>query len=159
MRMGEGVEWGLHCCVTLAWLGDDERAWRARFAAEFGIAPAYLNKCLQALVRANILTSTPGARGGFLLARSPEKITLMDVVQAIEGPDDTFRCSEIRKRGAGACASAQSFKRPCAIAAAMKKAESAWRRELKSQTVADVMHAAPNAAMERTRLWHGKEPA
>lgn len=156
MRMGEGVEWGLHCCITLAWLDNDEPVSTARFAAEFGLAPAYLNKCLQALVRGGVLTSTPGARGGFLLARRPEKITLLDVVAAIEGLDEAFRCTEIRKRGVGACATAQDFKRPCAIAAAMRKAEGAWRRELKAQTLADVMNAAPNAAMQRTRLWHEK---
>ncbi|MFC6932409.1 Rrf2 family transcriptional regulator [Actinomadura yumaensis] len=46
-------------------------------------------------------TSTAGARGGFRLARPLERITLMDVVAAIEGPDDAFQCTEIRRRGAG----------------------------------------------------------
>ena len=139
MRMSEGVEWGLHCCITLAWLGDAAPVSTAKFAAEFGLAPAYLNKCLQALVRAGILTSTAGARGGFRLARRPDKVTLLDVVTAIEGNDEAFRCTEIRKRGIGACATAQAFTRPCAIAAAMRKAERAWRRELSAQTIADVM--------------------
>ncbi|WP_280206483.1 Rrf2 family transcriptional regulator, partial [Nocardia cyriacigeorgica] len=46
----------------------------------------------------------PGARGGFELARRPERITLMDVVSAIEGPDEAFRCTEIRRDGAGSTA-------------------------------------------------------
>ena len=156
MRMSEGVEWGIHCCVTLAWLGDDQPVSTAKFAAEFDIAPAYLNKILQALVRANILTSTAGARGGFTLAKRPDKITLWDVVSAIEGQDETFRCTEIRQRGAGACAAAKDFRRPCAIASAMRKAENAWRRELSAQTLAEVMNAAPQAAMQRTIVWHEK---
>lgn len=156
MRMCEKVEWGLHCLVTLAWLGDDVPVPTARLAAQFDLPPAYLNKSLQDLVRAGILASTAGAKGGFRLARPPAKITLLDVVTAIEGPEDSFRCTEIRKRGAGATSPAAEFNDPCAIAGAMHRAEMAWRRELASQTVADLMAAAPASAVRRTRCWHGR---
>nr|BFE48023.1 hypothetical protein GCM10017745_14500 [Saccharothrix mutabilis subsp. capreolus] len=99
--MGEGVEWAVHCCLNLAWIG--ERAIPAtRLAAYYELPAAYLNKQLQALARAGLLTSTPGPRGGFRLARAPERITLMDVVSAVEGPDQAFRCTEIRHRGPAA---------------------------------------------------------
>ncbi|CAL9675512.1 hypothetical protein SUDANB95_07811 [Actinosynnema sp. ALI-1.44] len=101
MRMGEGVEWAVHCCLNLAWVGD--RAIPAtRLAAYYELPAAYLNKQLQGLARAGLLTSTPGPRGGFRLARAPERITLMDVVSAVEGPGQAFRCTEIRHRGPAA---------------------------------------------------------
>ncbi|WP_031071580.1 RrF2 family transcriptional regulator [Streptomyces sp. NRRL WC-3742] len=151
MRMGEGVEWGLHCCLTLAWLGDEHPVPTARLAAWFDLPPAYLTKRLQALVRAGILTSTPGAKGGFRLGRAPELITLMDVVAAIEGTEEAFRCTEIRQRTEGAAAAGGDFRLPCGVATAMRRAELAWRRELAAQTVADLMAAAPAGAAERTR--------
>lgn len=114
-------------------------------------AATYLNKQLQALDRAGILTSTPGARGGFRLARAPERITLMDVVAAVDGPDDVFRCTEIRQRAGGASAAAPEFRRPCGIASAMRRAEMVWRRELAAQTLADLMADASVASAERTR--------
>ncbi|MFH8571216.1 RrF2 family transcriptional regulator [Streptomyces sp. NPDC017993] len=157
MKMSEGVEWGLHCCVTLAWLDGEGPVSTARLAASFELPAAYLNKRLQALVRAGILSSTPGARGGFRLARPPERITLMDVVAAIEGTDDAFRCMEIRRQGAGAEASGREFGRPCGIATAMRRAELAWRRELAAQTVADVMAGVPASAADRTRRWFASE--
>ncbi|MEU6115324.1 Rrf2 family transcriptional regulator [Streptomyces sp. NPDC047117] len=157
MRMSEGVEWGLHCCVTLAWLGDDRPVSTARLAAFFDLPAAYLNKRLQALVRAGILSSTPGARGGFRLARPPEAITLMDVVAAVEGPDEAFRCMEIRQQGAGAELSGRDFRQPCGIATAMRRAELAWRRELAAQTLADILAAAPAAAADRARRWFALE--
>ncbi|MFD3421171.1 RrF2 family transcriptional regulator [Streptomyces decoyicus] len=157
MRMSEGVEWGLHCCVTLAWLEGEGPVSTARLAASFELPAAYLNKRLQALVRAGILSSTPGARGGFQLARPPERITLMDVVAAIEGTEDAFRCTEIRQRGAGAEASGRESGRPCGISTAMRKAELAWRRELATQTIADVIAATPASAVERTRRWFSSE--
>ena len=46
----------------------------------------YLLKILQQLVRANILRSKRGPRGGFSLARSPKKITLLEVIEAVDGP-------------------------------------------------------------------------
>ncbi|MET7797631.1 RrF2 family transcriptional regulator [Streptomyces decoyicus] len=157
MRMSEGVEWGLHCCVTLAWLEGEGPVSTARLAASFELPAAYLNKRLQALVRAGILCSTPGARGGFQLARPPERITLMDVVAAIEGTEDAFRCTEIRQRGAGAEASGRESGRRCGISTAMRKAELAWRRELAAQTIADVIAATPASAVDRTRRWFSSE--
>ncbi|PZG07473.1 RrF2 family transcriptional regulator [Nonomuraea aridisoli] len=148
MRMGEGVEWGLHCCVTLGWLRDEGPVPIGRLAAWFDLPQEYLKKRLQALTKAGILTSTPGVRGGFALARPPERITLMDVVAALEGAAELFRCEEIRQRGAGA--EGARFSGPCGIAAAMRRAEMAWRRELAAQTIADLMAEAP-ASGERTR--------
>ena len=43
MRMSEGVEWGLHCCVTLAWLEGEGPVSTARLAASFELPAAYLN--------------------------------------------------------------------------------------------------------------------
>jgi Rrf2 family protein len=153
MRLSEGVEWTLHCCLTLGWLDSDKPVSTAKLAATFELPPAYLNKRLQALVRAGILASTPGVRGGFRLARPPEKVTLMEIVAAIEGPENAFRCTEIRRRGAGAERPAHEFQRQCVITTAMRKAELAWRRELASQTLADMMATAPQAAVARTRDW------
>lgn len=151
MRIGEGVEWGLHCCLTLAWIGNKEPVSTAKLADHFGIPPTYLNKCLQALVRAGILLSVSGAHGGFQLAKTPAQVTLMEVVAAIEGPEEAFRCTEIRQ--SEGC-SRDENRRPCAIAAAMHQAEGAWRAVLSAQTLADIMTAAPSAAAERTRRWY-----
>ena len=135
--MGEGVEWALHTCVNLAWVEPGEAVPAARLAAAFGLPAAYLNKQLQALARAGVLTSTSGPRGGFRLARSPEAITVLDVVVAIEGGEDAFRCAQILADspwgGAGV-----DYRATCAISQTMRRAELAWRRELAGQTIADV---------------------
>ena len=144
--MSRGVEWAVHVLLTFDWLGDDEPVSTAQLAACFGLPPAYLNKQLQALVRAGLLESLPGARGGFRLARSPGKITLMDVVAALEGPDEAFRCTEIRQRGMGAGLPQSAFAEPCAVSTSMRRAEMAWRHALADQTVADVRSEADRHA-------------
>ena len=55
-------------------------------AKEYDIPLEYLLKILQQLVRANVLRSKRGPRGGFSLARSPRKITMLQVVEAVDGP-------------------------------------------------------------------------
>lgn len=136
--MGQGVEWAMHVLLSLAWLDGDEPVSTARFAQSYDLPPAYLNKQLQSLVKAGLLESLPGARGGFRLARPAELITLMDVVAAIEGPEEAFRCTEIRKRGMGEDAPTRFFEETCAVQSSMQRAELAWRQALAAQTVADV---------------------
>ena len=53
---------------------------------QYDIPLEYLLKILQQLVRANILSSKRGPHGGFSLAKSPKRITMLDIIEAIEGP-------------------------------------------------------------------------
>ena len=53
-------------------------------AASAKIPPSYLPKVLQGLARAGLVDSRRGAKGGFVLLKSPESITLLDVVNAVE---------------------------------------------------------------------------
>jgi len=53
---------------------------------KYDIPLEYLLKILQQLVRANVLRSKRGPRGGFSLARPPRKITMLQIVEAVDGP-------------------------------------------------------------------------
>jgi Rrf2 family protein len=138
MRMSEGVEWALHCTTVLALVPPDLAMAGARLADFHGVPTAYLAKTLQALSRSGLVESVAGRRGGYRLARPAAAITLLDVVLAIEGDEPAFRCSEIRRRGPGAMP-ARYYPNPCAIAAAMWRAEEAWQASLRETTVADIL--------------------
>lgn len=58
-----------------------------------GLPTATVSKLLNALARGGLLQSHRGAHGGFELSRPPEKITLADVVEAIEGPIALTHCT------------------------------------------------------------------
>ena len=53
---------------------------------EYDIPLEYLLKILQQLVRANVLRSKRGPRGGFSLAKATNKITMLEVIEAVDGP-------------------------------------------------------------------------
>lgn len=151
--MGEGVEWALHSCLNLTWVEPGQAVTAAKLAAFYELPAAYLNKQLQALARAGILSSSSGPRGGFQLARGPEAITLLDVAIAIEGPEEAFRCDEILRQGPGGNANTD-YRQTCLISQGMRRADLAWRRELAAQTLADIKAAVERqypAAPQNTR--------
>jgi Rrf2 family protein len=137
MKMGQGVEWALHSCVNMSWTPVGEAVSSARLAAFYKLPAAYLNKQLQALVRAGILASVSGPRGGFQLARRPDQISVLDVVLAIEGKDDSFRCEGILKDAPGGAMDVD-YARSCLISQTMRHAEVTWRTELSRQTIAGI---------------------
>ena len=149
MRIAEGVEWALHSCVNLSWLDGYGPVPAARLAGLYDLPAPYLNKQLQALVRAGVLASVPGPRGGFRLAREPGEISVLDVVVAVEGPEQAFRCTQILRKGPGGDPSID-YREHCAISQSMRRADLAWRRELAERTIAgigrDVLSTAPAAA-------------
>ena len=55
-------------------------------ARTYNIPPELLAKVLQRLVREGLLISHPGPNGGYALARDPEAISVIDVIEALEGP-------------------------------------------------------------------------
>jgi Rrf2 family protein len=138
MRVSEGVEWALHCTTVLALIPPQMAMPGARLAEFHGVPAPYLAKSLQALRRAGIATSVPGRHGGFRLARRVDEITLLDIVLAVEGDQPAFRCTEIRKRGPSRV-DLSCYTPRCAIAAAMWRAEDAWRASLASTTIADLL--------------------
>ena len=145
MKLGDGVEQAIHCVLMMSGL-DDDGVLAAGALAEFhGVSTSYLLKHLKALVAANILVSVPGPKGGYRLARPMDSISLLDVVLAVEGNEPAFRCSEIRQRGPDPL-DQKFFKRPCAINAAMLKAEQVYRAELRKVSIAD-LDADPASAL------------
>jgi Rrf2 family protein len=64
-----------------------------RIAEQMCIPKTFLAKILQKLVKAGIVKSFRGAKGGCQLTRGPEDITLLDVIEAIQGPVAMNACA------------------------------------------------------------------
>jgi len=83
--------YAIQALVCLARRGDWVRG-SETLATETRIPRSYLVKILHALAREGLVVTRRGRRGGYRLARSPERITLFDVVAAVEGPEVFSRC-------------------------------------------------------------------
>jgi Rrf2 family protein len=137
MKLSDGVEQAIHSVLMLTGLSPDGVLSAAALAEFHGVSPSYLLKHLQALSGAGLVETVPGPKGGYRLARPADRITLLDIVLAVEGPEPAFRCTEIRRRGPSP-ASARVLKNPCAINVAMLRAEKAYKAELRRTTIADL---------------------
>jgi Rrf2 family protein len=138
VKLSEGVEAAIHSAAMLAAVEGGATMPGSALAEAFGLSPSYLLKHLQALTAARILESVPGPTGGYRLARVPEKISLLDIVLAVEGPRPAFRCGEIRCNGP-ARIDASAYVQPCGINAAMLRAERAYRAALAAEKLSDII--------------------
>ena len=97
-----------------------------------------------------------GVHACVLLAVLPADVTVLDVVEAIDGEEPAFRCTEIRRRGPTALP-AREYRFPCGIHRVFNRADEAWRAELAATTIADlvvgVMQQAPRPAVEKGARW------
>jgi Rrf2 family protein len=94
---GSGVEYALHCLLHLVRTPSGDPP-SSRDLAEFqGVPAAYVAKLFSDLEKAGIVAASEGVRGGFRLARPPDDITVLQVVDAVEGDKRVFRCREVRR--------------------------------------------------------------
>ncbi|MFV8053273.1 RrF2 family transcriptional regulator [Mycobacterium sp. 48b] len=156
MKLPVATEWALHCATSLAQLEPGTTAAAADLAEYFDLPAAYLAKQLQALTRAGVLAATTGPRGGFRLGRSPVEITLLQIVEAVDGASPPYECREIRRQGRGALP-ASWCRHECILAVKMADAHQAWRASLDGVTLADILGDIPAAAPARTRKLLGRQ--
>lgn len=88
MKLSKASVYGVVAARYIACHGSDGPVHGRAIADAHQIPQEYLLKTLQLLVRARILTSEIGRRGGFLLARPTDEITLLHIIEAIDGPID-----------------------------------------------------------------------
>ena len=86
MRLNRSVGYGLMAVAYVALHSKDGLVMASKVAKAYNIPLEYLLKIMQQLVRANVLRSKRGPRGGFSLSRPPKKITLLQVIEAVDGP-------------------------------------------------------------------------
>ncbi len=86
MQITRQADYAVRAVVYLSEIGEGERAATSRIAEEQKIPPSFLAKIVSQLSVAGLLQTSRGARGGVSLARKPEDISLLEVVEAIDGP-------------------------------------------------------------------------
>ncbi len=86
MQITRQADYALRAVLYLARLGVNQRAATSQIAQEQRIPPSFLAKIVSQLSVAGLLQTSRGARGGVSLAKAPEEISLLEVVEAIDGP-------------------------------------------------------------------------
>ena len=126
MELSRAAQFAIRAVLDLTTHGP---AHTADIASRRGIPPAQAGKIVQQLARGGIVRTTRGAGGGVRLARAAERITLRQIIDAIEGPLTISRCIAYND-----CPCVQ----PCPVRAALGKIQHDVERQLDSVTVADL---------------------
>ncbi|HET6823777.1 MAG TPA: Rrf2 family transcriptional regulator [Anaerolineales bacterium] len=92
MQITRQADYAVRAVLHLAKLQNGERASTSSVAKEQHIPPSFLAKIISQLSIAGLLHTSRGARGGVILARDPKDITLLEVVEAIDGPIHLHDC-------------------------------------------------------------------
>lgn len=123
------TDYGIRALVYLA--ADPNRRRKAlEIADAMDIPKGFLHQVLQELQRSRLVESMPGRKGGYALARPPEEISLLEVVETLEGPLDDGACA---LRG-GPC----HWEDVCALHWVWSSAREAFAKQMDRATIARV---------------------
>jgi Rrf2 family protein len=136
MQITRQADYAVRAVLYLAQLGTERRAATSQIAQEQQIPPSFLAKIVSQLSVAGLLQTSRGARGGVSLARSPEAISLLEVVEAIDGPIMLNECVG----GSGAC----TFGDDCPMKPVWCDAQAELVKHLKGTSFAKFLQGEPN---------------
>jgi len=92
MQITRQADYAVRAVLHLARMGTDQRSATSQVAQEQRIPPSFLAKIISQLSIAGLLHTSRGARGGVTLARNPKDISLLEVIEAIDGPIQLNEC-------------------------------------------------------------------
>ncbi len=114
------------------------------------VSPSYLAKIFQQLVKAGLLRSHRGSKGGYALGRQPVQITLRDIAMVFEGASPMYECNASTKM----CRLGPK----CLILATFSEAERKMQEVLSKVTLQDVVHhSAAEAQWTAPHMTHSIE--
>ncbi len=86
MELTRRADYAIRAVIYMARLAEGERASTSEIASEQHIPLPFLAKIISQLAVAGVVDAMRGASGGVRLARSPDEISMLDVIEVIEGP-------------------------------------------------------------------------
>jgi Rrf2 family protein len=141
MQFSTSIEYAIHGLVYLTAKRSDSAVLVGDVASAIKVPESYLRKVFQALVRARLVSSQRGARGGFVLAREPARITLKDIVEAIDGSLPLYTCVKARRK----CTAVD----PCPVSEAFEQA----RQKMAEVLEATNLEALASGISRRSVSW------
>jgi Rrf2 family protein len=92
VNLTEAASIGFHSMIIIAQQGKKGQINVNHLAEKTGSSKFHISKVMQKLVKDGFLGSNRGPAGGFFLAKPPEKISLLDIYESIEGKLEVTRC-------------------------------------------------------------------
>ena len=104
-------------------------------AGKLNLSPTYSQKILRKLVVAGLIKATPGVNGGFIIARNPNQISIVDIMQAIDETSHTFHSTGTLKLATDEDGASASDR----INRAFQTADLVWLQVLSQTKLSDLL--------------------
>lgn len=131
MQLSLSTEYAIHSLFYLALQEKDKLILVSDVARAQNISESYLAKVFQTLAKAGLIKSFRGAKGGYVLAQEPSKISLRKIVETMEGNSPIFVCDDQKRN----C----HLPGDCAIRLVMTEAEKRMFEVLENTSLADLL--------------------
>ncbi len=130
MKLSTRARYGLRALLDIALHGGKRPVLLSEIALRQGISKSYLEQIILSLQASGFIISIRGKGGGFILAKPPQEISLLEVVRALEGPISLVDCVE----NPSICPRKES----CATTLLWQRLKEALERELEGLTLEDL---------------------
>lgn len=134
MRLTAKSEYGLLAMIYLASSSESGPVSAREVSEQQGIPAKFLEQLFVGLRKAGLVNAVRGARGGFVIAREPGEINVLEIVEALEGPLVTTVCEGDRGLTCGRGGA-------CAASAVWNRATSALRDVFVTTSLAELVTA------------------
>lgn len=147
MQLNQATDYAFRAMLYLSSLASGTVVNTQALAEKEAIPQRFLLKIMRYLHKAGLIRSHRGAEGGFVLARPAGEISLLDIIEAMEGPVAIHRCLADRQACNKHCTS------ECPVHATLAKLQDQLRTGLKNATLARLQaeRAAKAAAKQTSR--------
>jgi Rrf2 family protein len=142
MLFSTKAEYGIRLMVELGRTADSAPVSLGAVADAEMLPLSYLEHLVAKLREAGLVTSTRGAHGGYQLARPPEEIVMLDVVQALEGPIAPMECFHEEPEGKVLCSHEADGGRACATKVLWTRVQGGVTKALAGTTLAELVRFA-----------------
>ncbi|MBE7084153.1 MAG: Rrf2 family transcriptional regulator [Clostridiales bacterium] len=92
MKLSSKAKYGIKACHILGLNYPDNSVSASALESYIAVSSKYLEKIMRLLTKRNIVSASRGASGGYYLARSPEEITIGEIVRALEDDMEIVEC-------------------------------------------------------------------
>jgi len=141
LELTRRADYAIRAVLFLARHGEPGPASASRVAAGMGIPVRFLPHVMQDLSRAGIVQATVGRGGGYRLARDPRDVSLLEVIEAVEG--------DARRRACVLRSAACDPRRPCEVHGVFAAAQDALLERLAKASIQDAVEGRWSARGSR----------
>ena len=135
MKLKNSVEQAICLLIMIAHSDEKTPLKSYNISKSLGVSDSYLKKIIRQLVVAGLITSEAGKKGGVSLKKSPDKITLLDIFEAIEGKEPFARATGLVERVFSNELKKVKEQKQAMILEAFNQAEKSYKEKLKKITL------------------------